>query len=782
MKQRTVSILTSLTLAAFMPLAALAQETVEVNGSEAVSDELIIKFKTDNTTDQALTILQHGATNAEQILDSTNNADLEKLYTIKTTGGLESTLEALNHDPRVEYAEPNYIVHADLTPNDTNYGALWGLHNWGQSGGTADADTDAPEAWDVTVDGSGVVVGVIDTGIDYEHEDLAANIWTNPGETPDNGVDDDNNGYVDDLYGWDFINDDNDPTDDHSHGTHVAGTIAGVGNNGIGVVGVHWTGKIAALKFLGSNGSGPLSDAIEAIQYAIDMGFAVTNNSWSGSTYSQALYDVIASANDAGQLLVAAAGNNYWDMDAAATKSYPAYFDLANIISVAASTRIDVRSDFSNWGLTSVDLAAPGSSIYSTTPNNTYGYKSGTSMASPHVAGAAALVWSYQPDLTAAEVKSALLDNVDPVSAFDGLTVTGGRLNINNAIIAVTPAPPPPPINTAPTAVVGGPYTAVTLETFTIDGSGSTDPEGDTLSFTWNMGDGTVFTTGDAVITHSYGAAGEFTITLTVNDGEFDSDPAITTATITDPPAPEPEPTPEPEPEPEPTPEPNPEPNPEPEPQPEPEPEPQPEPTPNVPPIAEAGEDQTAVVGAEIILDGSASTDQDGSITTYVWDFGDGKTNTGVTIPHAYAEVGIYTVVLTVTDSNEATDTDTLIVNVTEEEVNPVDEVQITLAKYNALRKKLRVQATSSAAPDAVLTVEGFGEMLYKKKKGYYELIIPKLEEGNVPTTVTVSSSEGGEATTTTITRHGKKWKKLQRLIKRGLNKKVKRLLRSLNR
>ena len=252
------------------------------------------------------------------------------------------TIDIILKYDEVEYAEPDYAVRILQTiPNDPDFDKLWGLHNTGQDGGTVDADIDAPEAWEIITGGS-VVVGVIDTGVNYNHEDLASNMWVNDGEIPDNSVDDDNNGYIDDYLGWDFVNEDNDPMDDHNHGTHCSGTIGAIGNNNIGVVGVNWTVKIMPLKFLDQCGSGNTSDAIEAILYTKNMGAKISSNSWGGGEYSQALYDAIEEFGNAGGLFVAAAGNGGADQigdDNDEEPLYPASYDLPDIIAVAATDR-----------------------------------------------------------------------------------------------------------------------------------------------------------------------------------------------------------------------------------------------------------------------------------------------------------------------------------------------------------------------------------------------------------------------------------------------------------
>jgi subtilisin family serine protease len=284
--------------------------------------------------------------------------------------------------------------------NDQYFSLEWGLNNTGQSGGKVDADIDAPEAWDITRGDGSVVVGVIDSGIDYNHPDLAGAIWTNPKEAID-GVDNDGNGYVDDVRGWDFYSNDNNPMDDNGHGTHVAGTIAATAANGIGVAGVA-NAKVMALKFLGADGTGSTSAAIAAVNYATQMKKAgvnipLTNNSWGAGVGSTELYNAIRANADAGMLFVAAAGNGGSDQvgdNNDVTPNYPANYDVANVVSVAATDRLDNRGSFSNYGAVTVDLAAPGVTIASLAPNGGYVYMDGTSMASPHVAGAAALAFS----------------------------------------------------------------------------------------------------------------------------------------------------------------------------------------------------------------------------------------------------------------------------------------------------------------------------------------------------------------------------------------------------
>jgi len=286
------------------------------------------------------------------------------------------------------------------------------------------------DAWDKTQGGASCLVAVIDTGVQWSHPDLAANIWTNPEETAGNREDDDRNGYVDDVRGWDFYANDNNPNDEGGHGTHVAGTIAAIGNNDAGVAGIAWSCKVMPLRFLGRNG-GSTTSAIAALQYAVNKGVKVSNNSWGGGGYSTALHDAIAASKNIGHVFVAAAGNS--GVNADTSPMYPAAYNLDNIVSVAATDNQDRLASFSNYGETSVDLGAPGVDIANTYLNNGYVYMSGTSMASPHVAGVAALVY-LDASCTYDKVIAKILDSTDPVTALSGKTKTGGRLNADKAL------------------------------------------------------------------------------------------------------------------------------------------------------------------------------------------------------------------------------------------------------------------------------------------------------------------------------------------------------------
>ncbi len=437
----------------------------------------------------------------------------------------ERALARLRRDPRVRYAEPNFVVRADsagVLPDDPAFDQLWGLDNSGQVvnfiPGTPDADIDAREAWGVTTGSPNVVVAVVDTGIDYGHPDLAANQWINPGENcagcRSNGVDDDGNGYVDDWHGWDFANGDNDPLDDNGHGTHVAGTIGAVGNNGTGVTGVNWTTRLMALKFIGANGSGSVADAVSAILYASANGARVLNNSWGGDEFSQALLDAIRVADGSGSLFVAAAGNSFTDTDTA--PNYPSSYDVPNLISVAATDNLDLRAWFSNYGRRSVDLGAPGVSIYSTWPGNSYRYLDGTSMAAPHVAGAAALAEAAFPTATAVGIKALLLRTVDPLAALSGSTATGGRLNVNNAVRCSVD---PELWLEAPRGTINA-YVGDSIP-LTVLAAHCGDPAGVAVSATANGSPIDLTPRGDGLFTASYAAstAGSISIQVTATAG-----------------------------------------------------------------------------------------------------------------------------------------------------------------------------------------------------------------------------------------------------------------------
>ena len=421
-------------------------------GAKYKPGEILVEFKPDVTDTQIQSLAQaYGAIAVESLVPLQQPSPLSQWRVLKFNPqtDLLQTRTSLAQDIRVEALEFNYVLSINGVPNDTGFNQLWGLNNTGQvvamTPGTPDADIDAPEAWEIQKGSKNAIVAVIDTGVDYTHQDLATNIWKNLGEIANDGIDNDGNDYVDDVFGYDFTSKDNNPRDDYGHGTHVAGTIGAVGNNNLGVVGVSQNVSIMPLKVNQPFTLGISVDAVvEAIMYATKMGAKVINASFGGSfnsndpksiERSNALFQAISHANNAGVLFIASAGNNGGNNDI--TQVYPANYDLPNVISVAATDNNDLRSGFSNYGAKTVDLAAPGDKIYSTLPNNQYDYYSGTSMAAPHVAGTAALLLAQNPSLTAVQLKNILLSTTDPVSSMQGISVTGGRLNAHKALLSL---------------------------------------------------------------------------------------------------------------------------------------------------------------------------------------------------------------------------------------------------------------------------------------------------------------------------------------------------------
>jgi subtilisin family serine protease len=372
----------------------------------------------------AQTVRTFRSEGAKQLRFTSKMSKVELLATAKQLAARED----------VVYVEANNIIYLTATPNDPRLSSLWGFKNMRVS-----------DAWVHATGAPDIVVGVIDTGVDYNHPDIAPNYWNNSGETGldsegrdkrTNRIDDDKNGYVDDWRGWDFAAGDNDPMDTHSHGTHCAGTIGARGDNGVGVVGVNWEVGIVGLKFM-SGASGTTAAAIEAIEYATMMGISVTNNSWGGGGRSETLISAVRKAGEAGHVFVAAAGNDTRNNDS--TPTWPANIDLDNVITVAATGSSDQIASFSNWGRRTVHVAAPGVGIISTTPRNSYGPMSGTSMAAPHVAGAVAMIRSQFPELTPKEVRDLLISTSDLVPALATRSQSGGRVNLERAIAPQAP-------------------------------------------------------------------------------------------------------------------------------------------------------------------------------------------------------------------------------------------------------------------------------------------------------------------------------------------------------
>jgi subtilisin family serine protease len=355
---------------------------------------------------------------------------------VSDRASLQTAAKELMATGLFEYVEADQLVFINQLPNDARFtdGTLWGLRNTGQNGGRVGIDVNAVPAWDITTGTSDIVVAVIDTGVRYTHQDLVANMWVNADEIPGNNIDDDNNGFVDDKHGINAINNSGNPMDDNDHGTHCAGTIAATAFGGGGHVGVAYNVRIMALKFLSAGGGGATSDAITCVDYAVANGADIMSNSWGGGGASQALLDSIRAANAANIIFIAAAGNDSSNNDS--VDSYPANYDVENVISVAAIDRAGNLANFSNYGATTVDLGAPGVDIYSTTASSDTGYDtfSGTSMATPHVSGVAALVMSRSPDISVAELRSRLLLGTTPLTSLRGRTTTGGMTNAFNTL------------------------------------------------------------------------------------------------------------------------------------------------------------------------------------------------------------------------------------------------------------------------------------------------------------------------------------------------------------
>ncbi len=350
----------------------------------------------------------------------------------------QETLEVLRQSPEVASIQANRIFHILKAPNDPNFGSQY-HHN----------KINSQAAWEVSTGSKQVVVAIIDTGVNYKHPDIAPNYWSNPGESgvdakgkdkSSNGLDDDGNGYIDDFRGWDFVNNDNDPDDDLGHGTHCAGIIGAKGDNGKAVSGVNWDVSLVGLKFInGKTGEGDTVGAVKAIEYAVQMGFPITSNSWGGEVDSlpsdsdeDILRDAIKAAEAKGILFIAAAGNSSSDNDKKPT--LPASYPISNILSVAASTGGDSLAFFSNYGAQTVDIAAPGSNILSTVLGTGTQKMSGTSMAAPVVAGAAALLKAAHPEWKATEIKQRLLESVDVLPSLKGRVNSSGRLNVGKAL------------------------------------------------------------------------------------------------------------------------------------------------------------------------------------------------------------------------------------------------------------------------------------------------------------------------------------------------------------
>ncbi len=444
---------TKATLPIFAAANRLAKEAPPVarpNKKELAAvapHELVVKFRRSVSRDKALDLIQAtGASIKSQIAALGYYVlSLPPDLTVNEALGIFDKYNA------VERVEPNYLIPIKTIPNDPDFPEQWALDNTGQNGGTPHADIAVTEAWNLEVGNKGVIVAVVDTGVDYTHPDLAPNIWHNPGEIPGNGIDDDGNGYIDDTIGWDFVDatggasdedyqtPDNDPMDKEGHGTHVAGIIGAVANNGIGIAGVAWRCQIMPVRagYKTPSGDGVLqsADAAQAIIYAVENGARVINLSWGDSRKSNLIEDAITFAVNRGALICAAAGN-----ENTSSLVYPAASDSNAVIAVGATDSQDRKASFSNYG-DWVDVFAPGVDIYSTYLDNSYREMSGTSMATPQVSGLAALLFSYLPELTPSEVKVRIMRSADVQANLVGDSSTSGRINTCNALTAVFVGP-----------------------------------------------------------------------------------------------------------------------------------------------------------------------------------------------------------------------------------------------------------------------------------------------------------------------------------------------------
>ena len=428
-----------------------------------VPGEIIVKFKTGKERSFfANNFASSGVTKDRSIKLSTGSLSVLKVS--DKSASMTEMLERLNNDPAIEYAEPNFIYSIDPVfsasskikevmespfaamgvevPNDTMFEKLWGLRNTGSNdpkgtAGVEGSDINALKAWEITKGSRDVVIAVIDTGIDYNHPDLKDNLWVNPGEIAGNGIDDDGNGFVDDVYGYNFALNKGDPKDGNGHGTHCAGTIGAVHNNELGVAGVMGDVKIMAVKFLTDSGSGSLEHAVKSIDYATQMNVDLMSNSWGGGGYSQALFDAIKRASDKGIVFTAAAGNSATNNDT--TASYPANYAVPNVISVAAMTAQNTLASFSQYGKRTVHIAAPGHNILSSVPNGKYDVYSGTSMATPHVSGAIGLLIAKEGRMDLETLRDRVMYTGVPVAGLRGKTVTASRLDAYNLLTDTRP-------------------------------------------------------------------------------------------------------------------------------------------------------------------------------------------------------------------------------------------------------------------------------------------------------------------------------------------------------
>jgi subtilisin family serine protease len=544
--RRSGAVLLVLVIALVLCVAKSASAAGKV---EYVPGELLVKFKPS----VPLYVMQeiHRGVGAVVLRGFRNNP---QLHYVKIPKGweLEKALEYYQSRADVQYAQPNFVYHVtETSPNDPLFPQQWGFQNIGQtvggSNGTAGDDVNATAAWDKARGRFTVVVASIDTGVDYLHPDMALNIWTSPKEAGLNckdGIDNDANGFVDDCRGWNFVANNNDPRDDNGHGTHTSGIIGALTNNSLGVAGANWNVQIMPVKFLPASGIGDTFHAYLAIEYAINNGAMILNNSWGGTGFDPTLLGAIKDAEAKGVLFVASAGNTGTDDDNALTPFYPCGYSQPsadnptppqNIVCVAATDNNDTLASFSNFGATTVHLGAPGVGIlstWSTLLNQSYGVLDGTSQATAFVTGAAALLKGCKASLNSSTLQQVLLNTVRPASSLSGKTVKAGVVDYAAAIndVVGTGDCDPPPNNILPSAKPGGPYNSNVKWEIQFNGTPSSDPDGQLLIWYWNFGDGT-----NALgprPTHRYSTPGTYTVTLTVRDNLGGVSSKSTTATI----------------------------------------------------------------------------------------------------------------------------------------------------------------------------------------------------------------------------------------------------------
>ncbi|MGB8475244.1 MAG: S8 family serine peptidase, partial [Candidatus Acidiferrum sp.] len=492
-------------------------------GPKYRTDRVLVRFRAGTT--QTSIAAAHEAVQAEVAREFHS---VPRLQVVRLGAGIsvQAALRTYRQNPSVLYAEPDYIVKVATTPNDPQFTSQWNLHNTGQNGGTPGADIHAPEAWEITTGSSNVVVGVIDTGADYTHPDLAANIWTSTSSVSITTSSGSTLQCPPGVHGINVIAQTCDPMDDNAHGTHVSGIIGGLGNNGIGVAGINWNVQILPCKFLGADGTGDIGGAITCFDFMKQLkdsgvNIVATNNSWGGALSSQALQDAIAAQEQDGILTIAAAGNSFSDNDV--LPFYPANISLPNIISVAASDRNDSLVSFSNSGRYTVHLAAPGDEILSTTPNDTYSVFSGTSMAAPHVTGVAALLKAQDPTRDWRAIKNLILAGGDAL-AVTGDTITSKRLNAFGAISCTNSQatsrllPVPDTISGA----VGAPIVLSALNINCANPAGNVSvqisPGGQVITLT-DDGTGVDQAAGDGIYTAEWSPAATGDYTLSFPDG-----------------------------------------------------------------------------------------------------------------------------------------------------------------------------------------------------------------------------------------------------------------------